>query len=127
MFVFIGLSPPLLIFFFFFNDTAPTEIYTLSLHDALPIGFLRPRSGPRTTLSRLANLGKRHRRLVRLVRRWAPVRVQRTVSGLTQFAGAVDWPATTAFGVHLFHPFFGVEVNVLGREPQGSVVPSDLS
>src|SRR5260370_28525200 len=25
------------LFFFFFNDTAPTEIYTLSLHDALPI------------------------------------------------------------------------------------------
>src|SRR3712207_8892794 len=28
------LSP---LFFFFFNDTATTEIYTLSLHDALPI------------------------------------------------------------------------------------------
>src|ERR1022692_1684203 len=28
---------PLLYFFFFFNDTATTEIYTLSLHDALPI------------------------------------------------------------------------------------------
>src|SRR6266403_6194812 len=27
------------IFFFFFNDTATTEIYTLSLHDALPILF----------------------------------------------------------------------------------------
>src|SRR6476620_8760316 len=27
-----------LFFFFFFNDTATTEIYTLSLHDALPIG-----------------------------------------------------------------------------------------
>src|SRR3712207_8803631 len=27
----------LLIVFFFFNDTATTEIYTLSLHDALPI------------------------------------------------------------------------------------------
>src|SRR5207245_9599301 len=27
---------------FFFNLTAPTEIYTLSLHDALPIFFLRP-------------------------------------------------------------------------------------
>src|SRR6266705_1466863 len=26
-------------FFFFFNDTATTEIYTLSLHDALPIAF----------------------------------------------------------------------------------------
>src|SRR2546430_7657755 len=29
-------------FFFFFNDTATTEIYTLSLHDALPILLLRP-------------------------------------------------------------------------------------
>src|SRR2546427_11915406 len=28
---------PLFSFFFFFNDTATTEIYTLSLHDALPI------------------------------------------------------------------------------------------
>src|SRR2546430_13063532 len=29
-------------FFFFFNDTATTEIYTLSLHDALPICALAP-------------------------------------------------------------------------------------
>src|SRR2546430_5799706 len=29
--------PHLRFFFFFFNDTATTEIYTLSLHDALPI------------------------------------------------------------------------------------------
>src|SRR3712207_7182963 len=28
-------------FFFFFNDTATTEIYTLSLHDALPISETR--------------------------------------------------------------------------------------
>ena len=28
-----------LVFFFFFNDTATTEIYTLSLHDALPICY----------------------------------------------------------------------------------------
>src|SRR3712207_8294849 len=28
--------------FFFFNDTATTEIYTLSLHDALPISAARP-------------------------------------------------------------------------------------
>src|SRR5690348_18151738 len=40
--------------FFFFNDTAPTEIYTLSLHDALPIWpgafyaqrSMWPRNGP---------------------------------------------------------------------------------
>src|SRR5205807_10578503 len=29
-------------FFFYFNDTAPTEIYTLSLHDALPIYAAEP-------------------------------------------------------------------------------------
>src|SRR6266436_8561507 len=29
--------PPRLSFFFFFNDAATTDIYTLSLHDALPI------------------------------------------------------------------------------------------
>src|SRR3989475_6807065 len=47
----------LLSFFFFFNDTATTEIYTLSLHDALPIcdaggaaqgaGHLQPADPPR--------------------------------------------------------------------------------
>src|SRR6478752_10752345 len=31
-------------FFFFFNDTATTEIYTLSLHDALPISRLLQRN-----------------------------------------------------------------------------------
>src|SRR5256885_16037340 len=31
-------------FFFFFNDTATTEIYTLSLHDALPISMEGVRS-----------------------------------------------------------------------------------
>src|SRR5258708_32786754 len=32
-----GVSERKLLLFFFFNDAAPTEIYTLSLHDALPI------------------------------------------------------------------------------------------
>src|SRR5256885_6752238 len=36
----------LLIFFFFFNDTATTEIYTLSLHDALPISKVDPAGRP---------------------------------------------------------------------------------
>src|SRR5258706_2047470 len=37
-----------MLLFFFFNDTATTEIYTLSLHDALPIspGTLTPSSYP---------------------------------------------------------------------------------
>src|SRR5712675_2591778 len=39
----------LFIFFFFFNDTATTEIYTLSLHDALPIRCAPSPSPSRTT------------------------------------------------------------------------------
>src|SRR5471032_3655099 len=48
--------------FLFFNDTATTEIYTLSLHDALPISPIagitqpsrnsRPRTKPRAALAR---------------------------------------------------------------------------
>src|SRR5256885_17248316 len=40
--------------FFFFNDTATTEIYTLSLHDALPICHcpIRPVDSGRLPLSR---------------------------------------------------------------------------
>src|SRR6266566_9707549 len=34
-----------ILFFFFFNDTATTEIYTLSLHDALPIFAIQPLDG----------------------------------------------------------------------------------
>src|SRR5256886_8694752 len=34
------MNPPIVYEFFFFNDTATTEIYTLSLHDALPISVL---------------------------------------------------------------------------------------
>src|SRR5687767_15327837 len=53
-------------FFFFFNDTATTEIYTLSLHDALPISaadrhearlLRRPRRQPRGR----AEISPRHR------------------------------------------------------------------
>src|SRR3712207_9311749 len=40
----------LFIIIFFFNDTATTEIYTLSLHDALPIFFSLPDSCPSSFL-----------------------------------------------------------------------------
>src|SRR5260221_2486833 len=48
----------LFFFFFFFNDTATTEIYTLSLHDALPISFglapMRNSVSPKTVASSVA-------------------------------------------------------------------------
>src|SRR2546427_6395728 len=37
----LWLSVFIVVYFFFFNDTATTEIYTLSLHDALPISLRR--------------------------------------------------------------------------------------
>src|SRR2546430_16858031 len=54
------------ILFFFFNDTATTEIYTLSLHDALPIlGKLLPL---------LARLGRRRRDSAKLLEYyWATI------------------------------------------------------
>src|SRR5258708_15379105 len=43
--------------FFFFNDTATTEIYTLSLHDALPISFaLAQRHDPAVEVSHYLDL-----------------------------------------------------------------------
>src|SRR5215510_14966064 len=43
--------------FFFFNDTATTEIYTLSLHDALPISCWR---GPRRAAARQPRHHRQH-------------------------------------------------------------------
>src|SRR5256885_17010594 len=55
---------PVAIFFFFFNDTATTEIYTLSLHDALPISHRSgtpPPRGARPRSRRAAARGRRAR------------------------------------------------------------------
>src|SRR5207253_10417396 len=45
------LLPPTISLSFFFNDTAPPEIYTLSLHDALPISA-RTRAACRRSAAR---------------------------------------------------------------------------
>src|SRR2546430_12718430 len=55
-------------FFFFFNDTATTEIYTLSLHDALPILYQLGEAHPL-----FASLGARQA-AQRLADREVPVR-----------------------------------------------------
>src|ERR1039458_10832265 len=47
-------------FFFFFNDTATTEIYTLSLHDALPIYEGGPGDKERRTLPALRRQMRGH-------------------------------------------------------------------
>src|SRR5260370_10592716 len=47
--------------FFFFNDTATTEIYTLSLHDALPISHLERVPAAAAAAPRPGHGGTRHR------------------------------------------------------------------
>src|SRR5688572_31834052 len=47
---------------FFFNDTATTEIYTLSLHDALPICRARAGAGRRSPKLSESGSERRHRR-----------------------------------------------------------------
>src|SRR5690349_23933074 len=54
--------------FFFFNDTATTEIYTLSLHDALPIS--RPPDAPRAGARPLEDTARPTPRLPRCRRSW---------------------------------------------------------
>src|SRR3712207_7560639 len=55
--------------FFFFNDTATTEIYTLSLHDALPIS--RPRAAAAPALLIRSIMSRKNRRSTRRSRRRA--------------------------------------------------------
>src|SRR2546426_4280288 len=63
-------------FFFFFNDTATTEIYTLSLHDALPI--YRASDGV-CRAGRGAAVRRRLRAPQRLLRTGLPARARRPV------------------------------------------------
>src|SRR5260221_14287923 len=51
-----SLYPFTILLFFFFNDTATTEIYTLSLHDALPISEYLCEMLPRRDGSQLEDL-----------------------------------------------------------------------
>src|SRR2546430_17682828 len=55
--LFLNVRILLVFFFFFFNDTATTEIYTLSLHDALPISERRACTGMRRDVDRLKRPG----------------------------------------------------------------------
>src|SRR3712207_8181835 len=63
-----------MIIFFFFNDTATTEIYTLSLHDALPIS-----RSPPANISAAASMW-----------RWSPTRaaIRRRSSNIRSAAGS---------------------------------------
>src|SRR2546425_13164739 len=67
------ITPRLLFFFFFFfNDTATTEIYTLSLHDALPIS---------DRLSKREDFPRPRINVSRKLRKWSEVEVLAWAAG----------------------------------------------
>src|SRR2546427_8946106 len=74
--------------FFFFNDTATTEIYTLSLHDALPI-CPDPRGQGRARHRRLERHRARHRAGMRGGRRDGDRKSTRLNSSHSQISYAV--------------------------------------
>src|SRR5476649_2826712 len=83
----LSLLLEIFLLFFFFNDTATTEIYTLSLHDALPIcaagrGVVR-RARDAWSQTRCGDAFRDPRRTARL----APERAH----GVRRVLGAVHW------------------------------------
>src|SRR5256885_4603833 len=79
-------------FFFFFNDTATTEIYTLSLHDALPISLADPARALRLpgTQARLPDLPDPR-----------PVRIQAEDQMIAEHRGSGDRKSTRLNSSHL--------------------------
>src|SRR5256885_16977389 len=65
----------MLYFFFFFNDTATPEIYTLSLHDALPIS-----STPSPQVVPLAPVDALRDSRASAARSWRPVRAGASIN-----------------------------------------------
>src|SRR3712207_7669030 len=84
--------------FFFFNDTAPTEIYTLSLHHPLPFLKAKPASGSRSTLPRCAGTASPKQR--RPTRRPRTRRPARPASGASPSAPRAPASAATRSEEH---------------------------
>src|SRR5438034_10047555 len=71
--------------FFFFNDTATTEIYTLSLHDALPIYSLELRGDDASGLGRKRDPAEPARAVSRLDRKSTRLNSSHTVISYAVF------------------------------------------
>src|SRR2546422_11444221 len=87
-FFYVSCPPLSCFFFFFFNDTATTEIYTLSLHDALPIS---PTPGVRQLSTTPSNLLMRVRRLLAVVQCQASTAKDRKSTRLNSSHGYISY------------------------------------
>src|SRR3989475_12536112 len=111
----------LIFFFFFFNDTATTEIYTLSLHDALPIFEAHRRDAEHRE-------GRGHRVGGELTAAGALARARRALDGVQLLVvdlpgvGGADRPQTSPPGPPLAPVLAGTDRS-RGRHPGGQARP----
>src|SRR2546422_10600423 len=111
------LSYFIFLFFFFFNDTATTEIYTLSLHDALPIcraGRRAPAREPRCPAG-----GGRRRRVPRGARSGAGLPERGAGPGATLRGARGRLPAARDGRHAIRDGNGGVPRRRAGRTPEG--------
>src|ERR1043165_10274794 len=82
--------------FFFFNDTATTEIYTLSLHDALPISS--PPPSPPSRPARVPPQEQSRSKMAPSLNVTVPVGVPEPgETAVTVAVKVTDWPKTEGF------------------------------
>jgi predicted AlkP superfamily phosphohydrolase/phosphomutase len=55
------------------------------------------------------------------VKKYLPIKVREQISSMRTLAGAIDWKETRAYRVKLSHPVEGININLMGRQPNGTV------
>jgi len=89
-------------------------------------GLLTPRrrgSSVRSSLSRLTNFLNENLPIRQELRRVLPRRLKATATGLMFNFGGVHWEQTQAYRVRMLAPIEGIEINLKGRQPLGTVHP----
>src|SRR5437868_11172689 len=97
--------PHSLVLFFFSNDTPTTEIYTLSLHDALPISGVKPQPDSQVAVFETGDYG---RIVIELYPNIAPQMVER-------FKKLIDEHFYDGTAIHRIDPDLGI---IQGGDPQ---------
>ena len=90
-------------------------------------GYLKPTSASRARVARLVSrqMNALRRRVPGKVwlKNHLPAALKSQVRQLRNGTGRIDWSATRAYAVPIFFPVTGINLNVRGRQPQGTVAP----